>query len=194
MMTDKLTINCTVHDGGKFAIIPKRGRRPSKCTEVNPCTAHPNFASIKATQKRVTKAAGLTALEGDLVDGMGRVARAASAIKNARQAEQANLEPASDDLDSMTAGELRSYARRIGASTLTKLSNADDLRRGLRKYLTANVDALTPSNIIINDNEHVEDEYRAPVESEPVPRPVRNPCLPMARSQRAHGTHLQHAR
>jgi len=128
-MADKLTINCTVHDGGKFAIIPKRGRRPSKCTEVNPCTAHPQFASIRATQRRVTRAAGLETVKDDsgkvvAIQGPSRVELAASSIKNQR---------------------ITSYVEQLNGMDMTATAVA-------------------------------------PVESEPKPQPVRNPCLPMAKA------------
>ena len=137
-MADKKRIMCRSHDG-VFMVLPRRGRPPVKCTDDNPCTGHPQFAKIRQTQQRVAKAAGITTVKDDTgqvvaLQGPSRVERTASTIKNARRAERANLDPAGDDLDCMNAAELRSYARRIGASTLTKLTEADDLRRGLRKY------------------------------------------------------------
>lgn len=137
-MADKKTIKCRSHDG-TFMVLPRRGRPPVKCTDENPCNGHPQFAKIRQTQQRVARAAGITTVKDSdgrvtALRGPSRVERTASAIKNSRRAEPLKLDPAGDDLDCMNAAELRSYARRIGASTLTTLTDAEELRDGLRKY------------------------------------------------------------
>lgn len=40
------------------------------------------------------------------------------------------------DLDQMTLAELRSFARHMGASTITKLGTAVALRRALHRWLS----------------------------------------------------------
>lgn len=140
-------LTCRNH-GGTFMVVSARGRPPVKCTESNPCTAHPNHRSITATQRRVTAAAGITTVE-----------RTASTIKNARSAV--------DDLDGMTARELREYALKIGASSITKLTKASELRSALRRYI-AHRNELTERDAAVVSVAHaprkisVEPVFKAP--------------------------------
>jgi len=102
------TLNCREH-GGTFTVPPRRGRPPVRCTPDNPCTGG-------GTAKRSAPVPTFSSAPSVAVEtGFRR----SSATKT---------------LDQMNAAELRAYARSLGMSTATKLTEAADLRRAIRKY------------------------------------------------------------
>lgn len=101
------TLSCREH-GGTFQIIPRRGRPPVSCAPENPCTSS---AVKKGTVAPTFSSAPSVAVETGF--------RRSSPTKT---------------LDQMSAAELRAYARSLGMSTATKLTEAADLRRAIRRY------------------------------------------------------------
>lgn len=126
------TLPCREH-GGTFQVLPRRGRPPVRCTPDNPCqfytppTEENPFGTIVShdTMPTAKRASAVPAFSS----APSRVEATASAIKNKRMAANATK-----TLDQMSAAELRAYARSIGMSTATKLTEAPDLRRAIRKY------------------------------------------------------------
>jgi hypothetical protein len=98
------TLQCREH-GGTFSVVPRRGRPPVRCSDDNPCSR----AGTEKTAKAVER----------MANGIPR---------------KLQRDPDLDKFDSMNAAELRVYARQNGASTITKLTNAGQLRRALRTW------------------------------------------------------------
>jgi len=143
--------------GGTFMREVKRGRVPIDCPLNNPCTE----AAPDAWGLAIPTRRMPMAQHADSADG--------------------------DDLDRMSAGELRAYARRIGASSITRLENVKELRMALRKYLANRRRVDPPVSRVEKAASEIKNRRMgtvAPVFSAPVePATPVKPLKPVAKAQ-----------